>query len=300
MRVFVTGGTGFVGRQVVGRLLAAGHEVVCLVRSGSQRKLAPHPKLLCHPGDVTLPASLGGGLDGCDAVIHLVGIIREFPRRGVTFERLHRDATANIVQAAERAGIRRYLHMSANGTREGAVSPYHRTKWLAEEIVRASNLAWTIFRPSLIYGPGDQFVNMLAGQIRRLPLVPVIGDGNYRMSPVAVEDVARGFVRALERPDTSGHIYHCGGPESLSYNELLDIIGMVLDRRVRRLHHPVGLLRPLVGLLESIPAFPLTRSQLTMLLEGNEVDPGPWSTAFDIDPIPFEQGIRRYLKPRDE
>ncbi|RME38486.1 MAG: complex I NDUFA9 subunit family protein, partial [Deltaproteobacteria bacterium] len=90
--------------------------------------------------------------------------------------------------------------------------------------------------------------------------------------------------------------YHCGGPNSLSYNEILDIIGRVLGKKsVRKLHHPVGLLRPLVGLLEGFSAFPLTRSQMTMLLEGNEVDPTAWAKDFDIDPIPFEEGIRAYL-----
>ncbi len=215
MRVFITGGTGFVGSEVVRQLLAAGHTARCLVREGSEGKLPIREGVEIHFGDVLDPASLEKGVAGCQAVIHLVGIIREFPARGITFERLHHLATANMVAAATAGGVKRYLQMSANGTRKDAASPYHRSKWDAEQAVRTSTLDWTIFRPSLIYGRGDAFVSMLAGLVRKLPVVPVLGDGRYRMSPVAVEDVAAGFVGALERPETAGQAYHCCGPAGL-------------------------------------------------------------------------------------
>lgn len=296
MKVFVTGGTGFVGREVVGQLLMAGHQVTCLAREGSERKLEQHNNLRFHHGDAVDPASLAGGLDDCEAIIHLVGIIREFPGRGITFDRLHTEATANMIGAAKNAGIHRFLHMSANGTRKGAVSPYHQTKWAAEQALRGSELDWTIFRPSLIYGPGDQFVNMLVELIRKLPLVPVLGNGRYRMSPVAVEDVAAGFVRALDTPQSIGQTYHCGGPQSLSYDEILDLVGRTIGKgRVVKLHQPLMLMKPVVAVMESLPAFPITRSQLTMLIEGNEVDPREWSQAFDIDPKKFYAAISSYL-----
>jgi uncharacterized protein YbjT (DUF2867 family) len=233
---------------------------------------------------------------GCEAVIHLVGIIREFPGKKITFKRMHFEATRNMVEAAEAQGVNRYLQMSANGTRENAKSPYHQTKWQAEEAVRSSSLEWTIFRPSLIFGPKDEFVNMLAEMIRKLPVLPVIGDGKYRMSPVAVEDVAASFVKALTLPGTVGKIFHCCGPQSYSYDELLDLIGAALGKaHVPKLHHPVFLMKPAVALLESFPAFPLTSSQMTMLLEGNECDPKDWAGALGITPKAFPEGIRRYL-----
>ncbi|PNU21791.1 NAD-dependent dehydratase [Geothermobacter hydrogeniphilus] len=297
MNVFVTGGTGFVGREVVGQLLAAGHRVTCLARSGSDRKLDRHENLRFHLGDITDPDSLGNGLNGCEAVIHLVGIIREFPRRGITFTRLHTEATDNIIAATRKAGIRRFIHMSANGAREQAETAYHRTKWAAEQALRGSDLDWTIFRPSLIYGPGDQFVNMLAGLIRKLPLVPVIGNGRYRMSPVAVEDVAAGFVRALQQPQSIGQVYHCGGPQILSYDEILDLVGRALGRgRVVKLHQPLSLMKPVVAMMDRVPAFPITRGQLAMLVEGNEVDPSEWAKAFEIEPKNFFATISSYLK----
>jgi len=298
MKVFLTGGTGFVGSEVLRQLAAAGHTPRCLVRRGSEKKLALDSGVEIHHGDVTEPATLKGALKGCDAVIHLVGIIREFPGRGITFEQMHTAATRHMVAAAKEQGVRRYLQMSANGTRENAATAYHRTKWAGEEAVRASGLAWTIFRPSLIFGPQDAFVNMIAGMIRSLPVVPVLGDGRYRMSPVAVEDVAAGFVRALVHPETAGRTFHCCGPDSHSYDEIIDLVGAALGRtRPGKLHHPLFLMKPMIALLEAIPQFPVTSGQLKMLLEGNVCDPADWAAAFDLTPTPFAEGVKRYLQP---
>ncbi len=298
MRVFLTGGTGFVGHEVLRQLLAAGHQVRALVRPGSENKLAIAGSVEIHRGDACDPESLQEALQGCDAVIHLVGIIREFPAKGITFPRLHGEATANLLAAAKEQGVRRFLQMSANGTRDGASTPYHQTKWQAEQAVQGSGLDWTIFRPSLIYGRGGEFVAMLGNLIRRFPLVPVIGDGQYRMSPVAVADVATGFVRALDTPASIGQIYHCCGPQSCSYDELLDAFGRALGKdQVRKIHQPVALVRPAIALMESVPSFPITSVQLTMLLEGNVCDPEPWSAAFGITLTPLDEGLRQAVKP---
>jgi uncharacterized protein YbjT (DUF2867 family) len=298
MKVFLTGGTGFVGSEVLRQLLAANHTVRCLVRGGSEGKLPIREGVEVRIGDVVDPQSLKGLLEGCDAVIHLVGIIREAPGRGVTFARLHFEATRNMIEAATAQKVGRFLQMSANGTRAEAESPYHRTKWQAEEAIRSSGLDWTIFRPSLIFGPDDEFVNMLAGLVRKLPLVPVIGDGRYRMTPVAVEDVARSFVAALKNKESVAQIYHCCGPDTLTYDEVLDLVGKALGKdHVLKIHHPAFLVKPFLALFESIPQFPITRAQLTMLLEGNVCDPSPWARAFRIKPQSLEEGIRKYLNP---
>jgi len=196
-RVFLTGGTGFVGRAVVQALRASGCAVRCVVRRGSERDLQGLGAIERIEGDIMARESLEQGLEGCDAVIHLVGIIREQPAARVTFERVHTQGTVNVLEAAAAVGIRRYIHMSALGTRAGAHSRYHQTKWAAEEAVRASTLPWTIFRPSVIYGRGDGFVTLLAGMIERLPIVPVIGSGRQRLQPVPVAQVADAFVRDL-------------------------------------------------------------------------------------------------------
>ena len=186
MRVLITGGTGFVGREVAGELLRAGHDAALLVRPGSEGKdpppQGPYRRAELLPGDVLDPGSLLEAIRGCDAVIHLVGIIREFPEKGITFEQLHTRASFNVISAIKTVGPKRYLHMSALGAAEDSPSAYHQTKAVAERAVTLSGLDWTIFRPSLIYGPGDLSLNVFADQIRRLPFVPVIGDGRYLLS----------------------------------------------------------------------------------------------------------------------
>ncbi len=297
MRIFLTGGTGFVGSEILRQLTDAGHLVRLLVRPGSEGALAIRQGVEIRRGDVTDPASLDGALSGCQAVIHLVGIIRENPAREITFQRLHVDGTRHMLAAAEAQGVRRFLHMSANGTRANAETPYHRTKWQAEEAVRASTLEWTIFRPSLIFGPGSEFVRMLADMVKLLPVVPVIGDGKYRMSPVAVEDVAAGFVRALTAPAAVGQLFHCCGPTDYTYDEILDLVGAALGRgRVTKLHQPVFLVRPVIALLDQLPRFPITRTQLTMLLEGNVCDPRPWAEALGLTLQSFADGVKAQLK----
>jgi NADH dehydrogenase len=295
MKVFVTGGSGFVGSEVIRQLLAAGNEVRALVHS--KTTTSSNPQLELWPGDATAPETLKGALSGCEAVIHLIGIIREFPDKQVTFQRLHIDATRNILTATREQGIRRYLHMSSNGTRPDGVAEYHKSKWAAEELVRNSGLDATIFRPSVIFGPGDDFVNMLAAIIRRTPIMPVIGDGEYQLAPVAVANVATGFVRALTQPESIGESYHCCGPQAFTYNQLLDEIAHALGRRgITRIHQPILMMRSLSALLEGLSFFPITSGQLTMLLEGNVCDPQPWAQTFAIELTPFGEGIRQYLR----
>lgn len=292
--IFVTGGTGFVGSEVVRQLTKSGHDVIALVRRGSAEKLPTSDRIRIHVGDVTDPESLPDGIRNCDAVIHLVGIIRAFPKRGVTFERLHVDATQNVLNAAASVGVKRFLHMSANGARSDSEIDYQRTKWEAEEKVRASAMDWTIFRPSLIFGAGGDFLKTMAGLIRSLPIVPVFGDGQYRIQPVAVEQVAETFVKALEKQSSINKIYLLGGGKSYSYDRILDLIGHALGKKtVHKVHQPVSLVKPIISMLDGFDKFPITKDQLSMLLEGNECDPTPWAEAFGIEPILFEEGVQQ-------
>src|SRR3712207_4065236 len=178
-RVFVTGGSGFVGRSVVEELLARNVEVVALVNRGS---LGPHAdRVKAVRGDLFSAGVMESGMSGCDAVIPLVGIIREKPSAGVTFHRIHVAGTRAVVAAARKAGVRRYLHMSSLGTRPNAVSTYNRTKYEAEELARASGLGWTIFRPSMIHGPRGDFTRMQVAWARRKAMpflfMPYFGRG---------------------------------------------------------------------------------------------------------------------------
>ena len=292
MKVFVTGATGFVGREVVKQLVAAGHDVKALVREGSEDKLPVRERVEIVNGDATDADSLDGPLSGCDAAIHLIGIIREYRDRGITFKKLHVETTENIIEACLDQGVSRYLHMSSNGTRENGSTAYHRTKWQAEELVRESELQWTIFRPSLIFGPGSEFVAMVAELLRRVPVVPVIGDGKYRMQPVAVSQVAESFVMALTMDETIGKTFLQGGKESYSYNEILDLTGKAMGKqKVSKVHQPLFMIKPMVKLLEGFDQFPITDDQLKMLIEGNVCDPTEWAETFDLTPQSYAEGI---------
>jgi NADH dehydrogenase len=296
-RVFVTGATGFVGRAVIHALRAEGYIVRCLVRRGSERKMQGLGAVERVEGDILIRRGLEDEMAGCDAAIHLVGIIREHPASGTTFQIVHTLGTRNVLQAAARAGVRRFLHMSALGVRAGAQARYHQTKWAAEEAVRGSGLNWTIFRPSIIYGPGDALVTMLAQMVRRLPLVPVIGDGRQRLQPVPVEHVAEGFVRALARAAAEKQTYEVGGGDVVTMLELLDLIGHALGRRrVRKIHVPLGLVWPLARVLHPLPGFPVTPDQLLMLEEDHTCDPRPFYSTFGLTPLPLATGLGRMLE----
>jgi NADH dehydrogenase len=274
--------------------MTRGHRVRLLVH---QRHVGLEPELEQFEADATLLPGLEQAARGCEATINLIGIIREFPSRGVTFERLHVEATANLLAASRSAGVSRFLQMSALGTRADASTGYFRTKFRAEELVRASGLDYTIFRPSVIFGPKDEFVNQLAGLMRSLPVMPVIGSGNYQMQPVSADDVARCFADALEKPELIGNSYPLCGPDRLSYNEILDAIASAIGKRhLIRVQNPVGLMRLVVPVLQRLPFFPLTSDQLEMLLEGNVCDTD-WTGSFGFKPTGFVEGIRRYLKP---
>jgi NADH dehydrogenase len=295
-RVFVTGGTGFVGRAVVQALRSEGHVVRCLVRRGSEPSLKGLGAIERVEGDVLVRESLDEAMASCDAVVHLVGIIREQRARHVTFERLHVEGTANVVAAASAAGASRFLHMSALGTRRDARSRYHQTKWRAEEAVRASGLDWTVFRPSIIYGRDDGFVTTLAWMVRRLPVVPVIGGGTTRFQPIPVQLVAEGLTRALAQAASVSQTYAVGGPDAYTLDEIIDLIARVLKgRRKPKVHVPLPLVRRATALLESLPFYPLTRDQLVMLGEDTICDPTPFFCDLGLSPVPFPTGLERML-----
>jgi len=302
VKVFVTGATGFVGQAIFLRLQAAGHSARILVRPDSPRAraLPADPRTETRQGDILDASTLPGALAGVDAVIHLVGIISEVGKS--TFENVHQRGTENMVRAAQKAGVRRFVHMSALGTQPGAVSRYHRSKWAAEEIVRASRLDYTIFRPSIIYGPGDGFVNLFAGIARWSPVLPVMGSGQSRFQPIAVEDVAGCFVRALSEGRSVGETCDLCGTEVFTLNEILDVILEVTGRKRLKLHVPLWLAWIQAALLEfAFPvllwkAAPLNRDQLVMLREDNIGDSQAAIELFGLKPVLFREGIGRYLR----
>ncbi len=299
MKVLVTGATGFVGREIVRRLHDLGGEVHALARS--RPAMAEDSSVTFHAASVIEPASLREVCTGMDAVIHLVGVISEVGRN--TFQAVHTEGTRNIVAAAREAGVKRFVHMSALGTRAGAPSRYHRSKWEAEEIVRGSGMDWTIFRPSIIYGQRDGFVNLFAKIIRRSPIVPIIGNGLSRYQPVPVQVVSDAFVKSLDEPRSVRQTFDLCGSETLSMHQIIDNILEVMRRRRLKLHIPIALARMQAGFLEFMfarvfgKAPPLNRDQIVMLQEDNVGDGEPARDLFKLQSNSFRDGIASYLVP---
>ncbi|MDZ7371681.1 MAG: complex I NDUFA9 subunit family protein [candidate division KSB1 bacterium] len=297
MKVLVTGATGFVGTVITERLQAAGHLARALVRTAAKAQFLQERGVEVRFGDATDRTSLHAALADCEAVIHLIAIIQEFPSRGVTFERINYEATLNLIEAAKACGVRRFLHMSALGATPDGPTPYFRTKGKAEEAVRRSGLEFTIFRPSFIYGRGDAVYSLLARMLRLSPfgLFPLFGDGLYRSQPVAVQDVADGFVKALNLPVSVGKTYDVGGPYPLPFREQIELIGKVIGKSVRFLSLPLPLSRNFVRIAQLFPFSPIDLDRLTMLTSDNVCDPQPFAEELGIHLTPFEVGIG-YLK----
>ncbi|HYP61161.1 MAG TPA: complex I NDUFA9 subunit family protein [Thermomicrobiales bacterium] len=287
-RILITGGTGFVGSEI--RKALADRELRLLVRDPSSVRDAGAAELV--RGDVLDPASLEPAMAGVDAVIHLVAIIEESGDK--TFDLVIRQGSENVVTAARNAGVRRLVHMSALGAQPNPAYPYLNAKWGAEQAVRQSGLEWTIIRPSVIFGPRDGFVNVLAGLIRRAPIIPVVGSGESKFQPVAVGEVAAVYRAVLDDPTAIGQTYELGGGETYSYEEMLDVIAAQLGKRKPKLHLPVGLMRTVVALSSPLPKSlrpPVTKEQLNMLALDNCTDQSATAALIGRQPIALRDGL---------
>ena len=299
MKIFLTGGTGFVGRHLVERLLAEGHAVRALVRfpdQGNMRLTAfLSPRVLSDckerlsfcAGDVVTGAGLSEAIQECEAVIHLVGIIME--KGANTFEAVHHMGTRHAVDAARRAGVKRYIQMSALGARMDGVAAYQTTKWKGEEEVRHSGIPYSILRPSLIFGPGDGFVTQMIDTMRKAPLFrPVPGPGTPQFRPVFIGDVAACFVRALTADAATNQTIDLGGADELSLNEVLAEIARCAGVRKPPVHIPMPLMLLGAAIAQTLlPNPPVTTDQLRMLREGSTCDITPMKQIFAIEPRDF-------------
>ena len=288
MKVFLTGATGFVGRNMLKRLLAENHSVRALVREPQKASALAGERVELVAGDVTEGTGLDQGMRGCEAAMHLVGIIVEKGKS--TFERVHHIGTRNVVEAAKRVGIRRFVQMSALGARADGPAAYQATKWKGEEEVRRSGIPFCILRPSLIFGEGDGFVTQMIQTMRSAPLFrPVPGDGNPKFRPIFIDDVTACFVRALTVEAATNQTIELGGADELTLNSVLTEIARCAGVRKPAVHVPMPLMFAGASLAQTLlKTPPVTVDQLRMLREGSTCDIGPMERIFGVHPQGFK------------
>lgn len=304
MRVTIIGGTGFVGSYLTDAFLEAGHEVTLLVRDGSERKVHEPDRVRVVAGDIASGEALGAAMEDASAVIYNVGILREMPRRGITFEATQYQGLVDTVAAATRAGVTRLLLMSAIGVKDPGTR-YQQTKHRAEEYAFNSGLDVTVMRPSVIFGDPRGTMEIATQLYRDMirPPIPAVAffsgrspeTGTVRMSPVHVENVASAFVAALGNDATIGQRIELAGPESLTWTEIVKRIATVTGRSKWILPMPVWLMRIGATLFDWLPFYPVTRDQLTMLQEGNTGSPEALEALTGRQATPFTADNLGYL-----
>jgi NADH dehydrogenase len=275
--ILLTGATGTVGSALLRRLTADGRPVRALVRD--QRRLGDQRvRVQIALGDLSDPPSFRNALRGVHTVVHLAASIRDQPRGSI--EELNAVATLRLVRAAERAGVQRFVFFSAMNAHHHSRTRFFRAKALAEEAVEESSLSTTVFRPSIIYAPGDPWITLL-DRLSRLPAVPVSGSGKALYQPVWADDVADAVVSSLSSANST---YELAGPEVLSYNDIVKTVLRAQHRRRRLVHVPLPVVRASLKVLrfatwEEVELLeePMTTERGTADIETLGVSPRPMS-----------------------
>jgi NADH dehydrogenase len=293
-RICIFGGTGFVGRVIVDQAYARGMRVRVVTRYlGNAMPLAVVPTAEIMTGDVYDDRTLERACADMDAVVNLVGILH--PSRGRGFEEAHARLPARVARACHRAGVQQVVHMSALGANESGPSEYQRSKARGETALRqeAGILPWTVFRPSVIFGEGDRFLNMFAQLVRAFPVIPLAG-AKARFQPIWVEDVARCFVEALGNPHAFGQTYSLCGPRTYTLEELVRFVAKSIgrERRIFPLSPAMASLQAFT--LEHLPGKLMTRDNLRSMSVDN-VCGSPFPALFGFAPSPLEAIAPQYL-----
>ena len=295
LKVVVLGGSGFVGSHLVDALSTAGHEVKVLARRREDAKpLFLLPQVEVEECDIFFEAALKRAITGSDAVINLVGILHETGVAG--FSRIHSELPCRVAEACHEQGVPRLLHMSALCASLHAPSAYLRSKAAGENGLRAAageKVVVTIFRPSVIFGRGDSFLNLFAALLKRLPMLP-LGKPHARFQPVFVEDVARAFVASLENPATFGHTYELGGPQVYSLRQLVEYVAATLGLKCRIINLNDRLAYLQAWAMEFSPVKLLTRDNFYSM-QSDSVCTSPFPAVFGFQPTALEAVAPDYL-----
>jgi len=296
--ITVFGGSGFIGRYLVQRLARHGWLIRVAVRHPAQAlflkplgdvgQITPVPASLRHEG------SIRAAVAGSDAVVNLVGILYQRGRQG--FAEIHAEGARRVAEAARAAGAERLVQMSALGADPSSPSDYARSKAAGEAAAAAAFPGASIVRPSVVFGPEDNFFNRFAAMARYSPVLPLIGGGRTRFQPVYVGDVADALLRIVEDPTCAGRTYELGGPQVYTFRELMELTLETTCRDRWLIPVPFWLASLQAAFLELLPSPPLTRDQVRLLQRDNVVSPGtPGLAELGIAPTAAEIIIPTYL-----
>ena len=306
MKIAVFGGTGFVGSYIIDNLIENQYTPRILVRENSKKKIISAEKCEVVIGDIFDEEAIREVLNGVDAVIYTIGLIREFPSLGITFEKLHFEGAVKCMDLSSEAGIKRFILMSANGVCPDGTG-YQKTKWMSEQYLKNTDLDWTIFRPSTIFGdPRGQgrpeFFTQLKSDLIELPLpAPLFHQGllpfnagSFLMSPIHIRDVAQFFVKSIKEDKYYGKVFELGN-ENHTWKEMLRMITTALNKNKLMIPAPIGPIMAVASILDRFSWFPATKDQLIMLAEGNTCDSSMLFSDFEIEPTPLNADNLSYL-----
>jgi len=279
--ILVTGGSGFIGRRVVARLADGGNGVRVAARGQRPADLPSGVEAVL--ANVLSGDGLAEAMSGIERAVHMVAVIRESGDQ--TFEGVIRRGTERVAGAAKLAGVQKLVYVSAIGAQDNPTYPYLYAKWWAERAIASSGIKYTILRPSIVFGEGDEFINALAGLVRYNPIVPVAGNGRAKFQPIWVEDLVTCIVACLDEDAHDGQTLELGGPEHLTYDDMLEIVKKSLGKSRLKAHVPLALMRPLAQVMEWVlPKPPVTREQLKMLALDNTTDTDSVMRSFGVQP----------------
>jgi uncharacterized protein YbjT (DUF2867 family) len=292
MNVTVIGATGFVGSHLVPHLVGRGHRVRAVSRTG--RRLDWPPEVEAVAGDVETGAGLDDALRGTDALVHLVAIPREL--HGRRFAEVNVLGVERVIEAARRNQVARIVHLSALGVADDPHLGFLFSKWRGEQLVRESGLDWRVLRPSLLFGPGDGFFNLIKTTLTWWSpgLVAIPGTGSERFQPLSVDDLALAVEACLTDPARASAVYELGGPEYVTYREIVDRVMRATGKRRLKLTVPVPLISAVTSVTDRIlPIFPVSHDQVSSLSRPNYAELDAFERAFGVEPRPIDLGYLR-------
>jgi nucleoside-diphosphate-sugar epimerase len=293
--VLVTGASGFIGCALVPRLVAAGYTPRLLVRTPLEH---PPPGVEVVTGDVADPRPLGAAAAGAEAIVHLAAATSSGRLDPAIAYRVNVGAASALVEASRASGAR-VIVLSTQHVYLPRPGLYGRTKRMADRLLLDSGIPVTVLRPSLVYGPGTRGVFVkLADVVRRLPVVPVVGEGTWQMRPVFLDDLVSVIVDVLGRPELAGRVYDVGGPESVSFNAFVAAIAEAAGRRARTVHLPLRMAFGMAWVLERVlPKPPLTTDNVRGAVTDARCDPRPLERDCRAPRTPLAAGLSRALSP---